>query len=117
MAQRTKPRSPALYNVDNTQGRFDGASERLSNPRFPRASKYHPDWVIANASGGANALQLADWLSQAVEIRPEMRVLDLGCGKASTSIFFAREFGCQVYACDLWFSASDNQKRIVDAGS
>jgi cyclopropane fatty-acyl-phospholipid synthase-like methyltransferase len=92
------------------------ASERLVSSRFPRASKYHPDWVIANASGGANALQLADWLSQAVEIRPEMRVLDLGCGKASTSIFLAREFGCQVYACDLWFSASDNQKRIVDAG-
>jgi cyclopropane fatty-acyl-phospholipid synthase-like methyltransferase len=91
------------------------ASERLVSRRFPRASKYHPDWVIANASGGANALQLADWLSQAVEIRPEMRVLDLGCGKASTSIFLAREFGCQVYACDLWFSASDNQKRIIDA--
>jgi cyclopropane fatty-acyl-phospholipid synthase-like methyltransferase len=90
--------------------------ERLTSPRFPRASKYHPDWVVTNASGGANALQLAEWLSEAVEIRPEMRVLDLGCGKASTSIFVAREFGCQVFACDLWFSASDNQKRIVDAG-
>jgi len=91
-------------------------SERLVSPRFPRASRYHPEWVIANASGGANALQIAEWLLQAVEIRPDMRVLDLGCGKASTSIFFAREFGCQIYACDLWFSASDNQKRIVDAG-
>ena len=93
-----------------------GVAERLSSPRFPRASKYHPDWVLANASGGANALQLAEWLSEAVEIRPGMRVLDLGCGKASTSIFFAREFGAQVWACDLWFAATDNQKRIVDAG-
>jgi len=93
-----------------------GVAERLVSARFPKASRYHPDWVVGNASGGANALQLAEWLAEAVEIRPEMRVLDLGCGKASTSIFLAREFGCQIYACDLWFSASDNQKRVVDAG-
>lgn len=90
--------------------------DHLVSPRFPRASRYHPEWVKANASGGSNALFLAEWLSEAVEIKPGMRVLDLGCGRGSTSIFFAREFGCQVFACDLWFSASDNQKRIIDAG-
>jgi cyclopropane fatty-acyl-phospholipid synthase-like methyltransferase len=92
------------------------AADRLASARFPRASRYHPEWVLTNASGGANALQLAEWLSEVVEIRPDMRVLDLGCGKASTSIFLAREFGCEVWACDLWMAATDNQKRIVDAG-
>ena len=29
--------------------------KRLVSERFPRSSKYHPEWVIANASGGANA--------------------------------------------------------------
>jgi cyclopropane fatty-acyl-phospholipid synthase-like methyltransferase len=45
-----------------------------------------------------------------------MKVLDLGCGRASTSIFLRREFGVQVWATDLWFSASENIQRIRDAG-
>jgi len=49
-------------------------------------------------------------------LRPGMRVLDLGCGRASSSIFLRREFGVQVWATDLWFSASENIQRIRDAG-
>ena len=45
-----------------------------------------------------------------------MRVLDLGCGRAPSSIFLRREFGVQVWATDLWFSASENLERIRDAG-
>ena len=89
---------------------------RLVSDLFPRASRYHPDWVIASASGGASSLWLAEWLSEVVDLRPGMRVLDLGCGMAAQSIFLAREFGVQVWAADLWFSASENQQRIRDAG-
>src|SRR5262245_55714706 len=45
-----------------------------------------------------------------------MRVLDLGCGRAVSSIFLRREFGVEVWATDLWFSASENFERIRDAG-
>jgi SAM-dependent methyltransferase len=45
-----------------------------------------------------------------------MKVLDLGCGRASSSIFVRREFGVQVWAADLWFSAEENLQRIRDAG-
>ncbi len=45
-----------------------------------------------------------------------MRVLDLGCGRAMSSVFLHREFGVQVWATDLWFSASENLQRIRDAG-
>lgn len=45
-----------------------------------------------------------------------MRVLDLGCGRAASSIFLSREFGVQVWATDLWFSVSENLRRIQDAG-
>src|SRR5437868_11248292 len=41
--------------------------------------------------------------------------LDLGCGRASSSIFLHREFGVEVWATDLWFSASENIQRIQDA--
>ena len=84
--------------------------------RFPLASRYHPDWVVASGSGGANALWLAEWLAEAIELRPGMRVLDLGCGRAMSSVFLHREFGAQVWAVDLWHSASENLQRIRDAG-
>jgi cyclopropane fatty-acyl-phospholipid synthase-like methyltransferase len=84
--------------------------------RFPRSLQYHPDWVLAAVSGAANALWVTEWLTSALDLRPGMRVLDLGCGRASSSIFLRREFGAQVWATDLWFSASENMRRIEDAG-
>src|SRR5215510_10565624 len=89
---------------------------RLVSDRFPRASQYNPEWVLANASGGANPLWMTEWLTQALDLRPGMRVLDLGCGRAVSSIFLRREFGVQVWATDLWFSASENLQRVRDAG-
>jgi len=71
---------------------------------------------MASVSGGANSLWLTEWLTTSLDLRPGMRVLDLGCGLASSSIFLHREFGVQVWATDLWFSASENIKRIRDAG-
>jgi SAM-dependent methyltransferase len=91
--------------------------ERLFSERFPRSSKYHPDWVIAGVSDGANSLWLAEWLAEALDLRPDMRVLDLGCGRAASSVFLRREFGVQVWAADLWFSASERSQRIRDAGA
>jgi ubiquinone/menaquinone biosynthesis C-methylase UbiE len=84
--------------------------------RFPRSARYHPEWVVANASGGANSLWLTEWLATALDLQPGMRVLDLGCGRAASSIFLHREFGVQVWATDLWFSPSENLQRIRDAG-
>lgn len=91
--------------------------ERFFSARFPRSSIYHPDWVIAGASGGANALWLTEWLAESLNLRPGMRVLDLGCGLAMSSIFLHREFGVQVWATDLWFGATANAQRIQDAGA
>lgn len=88
----------------------------FANERFPRASKYHPDWITSSVSGGANSLWMAEWLAEALPLRPGMRVLDLGCGRAASSIFLRREFGVEVWAADLWFSASENLQRICDAG-
>lgn len=88
-----------------------------AHPRFPRASRYHPDWILAGVSGGANPLWLAEWLAEAVELRPGQRVLDLGCGRALSSIFFHREFGVQVFAADLWCSPRENLERARDAGA
>src|SRR5437764_1299916 len=102
---------------DGRSGReFTTMDERFISPKFPRSSAYHPEWVLASVSGGANALRLAEWLTGALDLRPGQRVLDLGCGRGATSIFLRREFGVQVWATDLWVSASENLLRVRDAG-
>lgn len=65
---------------------------------------------------GPNALWLTESLLEVMPLESGMRVLDLGCGTAMSSIFIAKEFGARVWAADLWIEASENQRRIVDAG-
>jgi len=88
----------------------------LLSPRFPRSSRYDPDWLLASVSGGANSLWLTEWLTEAMPLRPGMRVLDLGCGRGASSVFLHKEFGVQVFAVDLWFSVDERARRIRDAG-
>ncbi len=83
--------------------------------RFPLSAKYDPDWIRDNQMG-PNPLWLAEWLCEAMDVRPGMRVLDLGCGKAITSIFLAKEFGARVWATDLWIEPEQNWARILEAG-
>ena len=88
---------------------------RLAKPRFPRSSQYDPMWIVDNLMG-PHVLWLAEHLSEKLALKPGMRILDLGCGKAISSIFFAKEFGVHVTACDLWIAAEDNAARIAAAG-
>jgi len=76
-----------------------------------RSNSYDPDWIIANMMG-PNVMWLTESLSQVMKLEPSMRVLDMGCGKAVSSIFLAKEFGLQVWAADLWIDLSDNLERI-----
>lgn len=91
-------------------------SNQLESVRFPRAARYHSNWIKAGASGGAHVLRLAEWLSEALPMEPGMRVLDLACGRALSSVFLQREFGVNVWAADLWFDPAENLKRVTDAG-
>jgi cyclopropane fatty-acyl-phospholipid synthase-like methyltransferase len=90
-------------------------AEMLKNNRFPLSAKYDPRWVLENEMG-PHPLWLLEWLCEEMALKPDMRVLDMGCGKAITSIFLAKEFGVQVWANDLWIPANDNWKRIREAG-
>ncbi|HUV38998.1 MAG TPA: methyltransferase domain-containing protein [Planctomycetota bacterium] len=85
------------------------------NDRFPRSNQYDGKWVAENQMG-PNALWLTEWLTEEMPLEAGMRVLDMGCGTAMTSIFLAKEFGVTVFANDLWIAATENWKRIVEAG-
>jgi len=85
------------------------------NDRFPLSNQYDGKWVAENQMG-PNALWLAEWLTEDMPLEAGMRVLDMGCGTAMTSIFLAKEFGVTVFANDLWIKATDNYERIREAG-
>lgn len=87
----------------------------MDNKRYPLSNKYEPDWILQNAMG-SHCLWLQESLTQVMNLKPEMRVLDMGCGKAISSIFLAKEFSVRVWATDLWNSATDNWDRICDMG-
>jgi cyclopropane fatty-acyl-phospholipid synthase-like methyltransferase len=88
---------------------------RLVKPAFPRASTYDAEWLF-DTMMGPNVLWLAEWASQAVPLHRGMRILDLGCGKAASSIFLAKEFDVTVWAADLWIKPTENWRRIEAAG-
>ncbi len=97
-------------NIDKTR-----MAELLRNDRYPRSAKYDPEWVLQGWMG-PNVLWLTEWLCERMEFRPGMRVLDMGCGKALSSIFLAKEFGVEVWANDLWIPATENWQRVREVG-
>lgn len=84
-------------------------------PLFPLSCKYDQRWISKN-SLGEGVLYNLESLTQVLEFRPGMRVLDLGCGKAISAIFLAREFGVEVWALDKQISATENMKRVIEMG-
>ena len=82
--------------------------------QFPRSKKYDLQWMVEDQMG-PNVVWLAEALTQVMELKPGMRVLDMGCGKAVSSIFLAKEFGVQVWATDLWIEAGENWQRVQKA--
>ena len=71
----------------------------ISRSAFPLTAKYDPQWVRENALG-ENALCQVESLARRLPLRAGMRVFDFGCGKATSSVFIAREFGIQAWAAD-----------------
>lgn len=83
--------------------------------KYPRTEKYDNNWINENWMG-PNPLWLLEELSEHIELKPGMKVLDMGCGKGITSVFLAKEFGVTVFANDLWISATENLKRFEEDG-
>jgi SAM-dependent methyltransferase len=89
--------------------------EALTVDRYPRSSAYDPQWVVDNLMG-PHPLWQVEALMQVMSLEPGMRVLDLGCGTALTSIFPACEYDVEVFAADLWVKPTENWDRIKAAG-
>jgi cyclopropane fatty-acyl-phospholipid synthase-like methyltransferase len=86
----------------------------LRNDRYPRSAGYSPRWMVDGAMG-PNPVWQAEALTDLMQLEPGMRVLDLGCGTALSSIFLAKEYGVEVWATDLWIKPDENLRRITEA--
>ncbi|MEJ8653541.1 methyltransferase domain-containing protein [Streptomyces sp. MS1.AVA.3] len=83
--------------------------------RYPRSSRYDPAWLL-DLDMGPNPLWLLEDLTRNLDLRPGMRILDLGSGKGATSVFLAREYGAQVIAADWWIAPGDAAAVFTKAG-
>ena len=79
--------------------------------KYAKSNKYDKAFMTENMMG-PNCLKMLEDLMSTVTLEKGMRVLDLGCGRGLTSIFLAKEYGVQVFATDLWISATDNYGRF-----
>jgi SAM-dependent methyltransferase len=88
---------------------------RLESPRYPRSSRYDAGWHIENMMG-PSSLWLTEALTNVMPLTRGERIMDLGCGRGSSSVFLAREFDVRVDAVDLWIAAAENEQRFEAAG-
>lgn len=65
---------------------------------------------------GPNCLRMLEETLKDIEMKGDMKILDLGCGKALTSIYLAKTYHVKVFATDLWIAPGDNMKRIKECG-
>ncbi|WP_433342485.1 SAM-dependent methyltransferase [Micromonospora sp. CA-111912] len=92
------------------------ALDQLIRPdRYPRSSRYDPAWLL-RLDMGPNPLWLLEDLARDLDLRPGMRVLDLGSGRGATSVFLAREYGVHVVAADWWVGADEAAAVFAEAG-
>jgi len=80
---------------------------------FPLSSGYDRGWIKKN-SMSVNVLYNLETLCKTMTFFPGLKILDLGCGKAITSIFLAMEFDARVWAVDPYVSAAANYRHIAE---
>lgn len=83
--------------------------------KYSKNKRYDNDFVKSNMMG-PNSMIILENLLENIQLTSSMRILDLGCGNGLTSIYLAKEYGVQVFAVDLWISASDNYERFSKMG-
>jgi cyclopropane fatty-acyl-phospholipid synthase-like methyltransferase len=83
--------------------------------QYPELDGYTRDELYEDCSGGGG-LYLATRMVRMMRLRDRDIVLDLGCGKGTTSLFLAKHFGVKVIALDLWTPATFLDRKFTVRG-
>ena len=70
------------------------------------------EFFTKNYLMGPNSLRLLDEMLRKFPLKEGGRVMDLGCGMGITSLFLAKEARVNVFATDLWISATQNAENF-----
>ena len=90
------------------------AKELLSKFK-PLSAKYCKNWIKKNFLR-ENELHNLESLIEIIDLKPGMKVLDIGSEKAVSAIYLAKEFDVKVWTINSKISASSNFKRIKEMG-
>ena len=83
--------------------------------QYPELQKYSRDEIYQDFFGGCG-LYLATQMARTLRLQPDDIVLDLGCGKGSSSIFLVKQYGVRVVALDLWTTAEFLWQKFCSLG-
>jgi len=65
---------------------------------------------------GPNAMRVSEEMASYLNIQPDMRILDLGCGMGLSTLLLVQKFGATVFAADLWIPPTVNFERFQSIG-
>lgn len=82
---------------------------------YPELDGYARDELYEDCSGGGG-LYLAAQMARTMRLGPGDIVLDLGCGKGTTSLFLVKHSHVNVIALDLWTPATFLHEKFAARG-
>ena len=88
---------------------------RPDRHQYPELDGYTRAELYEDCLGGGG-LYLATQMVRTMRLQAGDIVLDLGCGKGTTSLFLAKQFGLKVIAVDLWTSATFLNQKFTKFG-
>src|SRR5690349_6286558 len=83
--------------------------------QYPELNGYSRDEICQDFFGGGG-LYLASHMARTLDLQPDDIVLDLGCGRGSTSVFLAKHYGVRMVALDLWTSVPVMEQKFSAHG-